>query len=94
MTADANTGSGQNFSVTRAQGANRYRCPPCRIHWLVRLGGGSLLESSSQKFFGPWIIASCFVTLGLSTGFPYHNIAFFFCRDNRSPRRRSWLQKT
>ena len=52
------------------------------------------MESSSQKFFGPWIIASCFVTLGLSTGFPYHNIAFFFCRDNRSPRRRSWLQKT
>ena len=56
------------------------------MHWLVRLGDGNLSESSSKKFFGPWIIASCFVTLGLSTGFPYHNIAFFFdyFRDGHS----------
>ena len=36
------------------------------------------MESSDKKFFGPWIIASCFITFGLSTGFPYYNIAFFF----------------
>lgn len=36
------------------------------------------MESSRKPFFGPWIIASCFVTFGLSTGFPYYNIAFFF----------------
>ena len=44
------------------------------------------MESSSKKFFGPWIIASCFVTFGLSTGFPYYNIAFFFdyFRDGHS----------
>jgi MFS family permease len=36
------------------------------------------MESSKKSFFGPWIIASCFVTFGLSTGFPYYNIAFFF----------------
>ncbi len=44
------------------------------------------MESSKKKFFGPWIIASCFVTFGLSTGFPYYNIAFFFdyFRDDHS----------
>ncbi len=44
------------------------------------------MESSNKKFFGPWIIASCFVTFGLSTGFPYYNIAFFFdyFRDGHS----------
>ena len=36
------------------------------------------MESSRKPFHGPWIIASCFVTFGLSTGFPYYNIAFFF----------------
>ena len=36
------------------------------------------MESSKKSFFGPWIIASCFVTFGLSTGFPYYNISFFF----------------
>ena len=36
------------------------------------------MDPSSKRFFGPWIIASCFVTFGLSTGFPYYNIAFFF----------------
>ena len=36
------------------------------------------MGSSKKSFFGPWIIASCFVTFGLSTGFPYYNIAFFF----------------
>ena len=44
------------------------------------------MESSDKKFFGPWIIASCFITFGLSTGFPYYNIAFFFdyFRDGHS----------
>ena len=36
------------------------------------------MDSSKKSFFGPWIIASCFITFGLSTGFPYYNIAFFF----------------
>jgi MFS family permease len=36
------------------------------------------MKSSKQSFHGPWIIAACFFTFGLSTGFPYYNIAFFF----------------
>jgi MFS family permease len=31
-----------------------------------------------KPFFGWWIVAACFVTFGISTGFPYYNIAFFF----------------
>ena len=31
-----------------------------------------------RPFYGWWIVAGCFVTFGLSTGFPYYNIAFFF----------------
>jgi MFS family permease len=31
-----------------------------------------------KGFFGWWIVASCFLTFGVSTGFPYYNIAFFF----------------
>lgn len=44
------------------------------------------MHSSRQSFFGPWIIACCFVTFGLSTGFPYYNISFFFdyFRDGHS----------
>jgi len=34
--------------------------------------------SESKKFSGPWMIAACFITFGVSTGFPYYNIAFFF----------------
>jgi len=36
------------------------------------------MSSSPKSFRGPWIIAACFLTFGLSTGFPYYNIAFFF----------------
>lgn len=36
------------------------------------------MESTQKNFYGPWIIAACFVTFGLSTGLPYYNIAFFF----------------
>jgi Major Facilitator Superfamily len=32
----------------------------------------------STRFRGPWIIAACFVTFGIASGFPYYNIAFFF----------------
>jgi sugar phosphate permease len=37
-----------------------------------------------KSFYGWWIVASCFLTFGVSTGFPYYNIAFFFdyFRDN------------
>ncbi len=36
------------------------------------------MKSAKKSFYGPWIIAACFITFGLSTGFPYYNIAFFF----------------
>jgi MFS family permease len=32
----------------------------------------------SRPFRGPWIIAGCFLTFGVASGFPYYNIAFFF----------------
>ncbi len=31
-----------------------------------------------KRFYGWWIVAACFLTFGISTGFPYYNIAFFF----------------
>jgi MFS family permease len=39
-----------------------------------------------KSFHGPWIVATCFLTFGISTGFPYYNIAFFFdyFRDQHS----------
>ena len=39
-----------------------------------------------KKFYGGWIVAACFLTFGISTGFPYYNIAFFFdyFRDDHS----------
>ena len=33
---------------------------------------------AAKPFRGPWIIAACFVTFGVASGFPYYNIAFFF----------------
>jgi len=36
------------------------------------------MDSPQKPFRGPWIIAACFFTFGLSTGFPFYNIAFFF----------------
>jgi nitrate/nitrite transporter NarK len=32
----------------------------------------------ATHFRGPWIIAACFFTFGISTGLPYYNVAFFF----------------
>ncbi len=39
-----------------------------------------------KSFYGWWIVAACFLTFGVSTGFPYYNIAFFFdyFRDDHS----------
>jgi sugar phosphate permease len=39
-----------------------------------------------KRFYGGWIVAACFLTFGISTGFPYYNIAFFFdyFRDDHS----------
>lgn len=31
-----------------------------------------------KRFYGWWVVAACFLTFGISTGFPYYNIAFFF----------------
>jgi MFS family permease len=36
------------------------------------------MEKARRAFRGPWIIAGCFVTFGIASGFPYYNIAFFF----------------
>ena len=33
---------------------------------------------SAPRFRGPWVIAGCFVTFGIASGFPYYNISFFF----------------
>lgn len=32
----------------------------------------------TKKFYGWWIVATCFLTFGISTGLPYYNVAFFF----------------
>ncbi|MGH9671729.1 MAG: hypothetical protein ACRD44_00985, partial [Bryobacteraceae bacterium] len=39
-----------------------------------------------KRFYGWWIVAACFLTFGISTGFPYYNVAFFFdyFRDDHS----------
>ena len=31
-----------------------------------------------RPFYGPWIIAACFVTFGVASGLPFYNIAFFY----------------
>jgi MFS family permease len=36
------------------------------------------MATSTRPFRGPWIIAGCFLTFGVASGFPYYNIAFFF----------------
>jgi MFS family permease len=36
------------------------------------------MTPAHRPFRGPWIIAGCFVTFGVASGFPYYNIAFFF----------------
>ena len=36
------------------------------------------MTGSRPPFRGPWIIAGCFVTFGIASGFPFYNIAFFF----------------
>jgi MFS family permease len=40
----------------------------------------------TKKFYGWWIVATCFFTFGISTGLPYYNVAFFFdyFRDDHS----------
>jgi MFS family permease len=36
------------------------------------------VSPARRPFYGPWIIAACFVTFGLASGLPYYNIAFFY----------------
>jgi MFS family permease len=36
------------------------------------------MTAERRPFYGPWIIAACFVTFGLASGLPYYNIAFFY----------------
>jgi MFS family permease len=35
-------------------------------------------DRTRPPFRGPWIIAGCFLTFGIASGFPYYNISFFF----------------
>ena len=37
-----------------------------------------MMTSAARPFRGPWIIAGCFLTFGVASGFPYYNISFFF----------------
>lgn len=39
---------------------------------------GAMQQRDSRRFRGPWIIAGCFLTFGVASGFPYYNISFFF----------------
>jgi len=52
----------------------------CRPAWLISylVEHQRIMEAAQKPFRGPWIIATCFLTFGLSTGFPYYNSAFFF----------------
>lgn len=36
------------------------------------------MSTPTRPFRGPWIVAGCFLTFGVASGFPYYNIAFFF----------------
>jgi len=36
------------------------------------------MVTARRPFRGPWIVAGCFLTFGVASGFPYYNIAFFF----------------
>ena len=37
-----------------------------------------MTAAAHPRFRGPWIIAGCFLTFGIASGFPYYNISFFF----------------
>ena len=37
-----------------------------------------MTAAARPRFRGPWIIAGCFLTFGIASGFPYYNISFFF----------------
>jgi hypothetical protein len=37
-----------------------------------------MTDALKPRFDGPWIIAACFITFGIASGFPYYNIAFFY----------------
>lgn len=47
--------------------------------------------STPRPFRGPWIVAGCFLTFGVASGFPYYNIAFFFDYFRTD---HSWTQQT
>ena len=36
------------------------------------------MTPARRPFYGPWIIAACFVTFGVASGLPFYNIAFFY----------------
>jgi citrate synthase len=43
-----------------------------------RAQGRTVTAAARPRFRGPWIIAECFLTFGIASGFPYYNISFFF----------------
>lgn len=50
----------------------------CGISLLASAGYAFIKPPRDVPFRGSWMIAASFVTFGLSTGFPYYNISFFF----------------
>ncbi len=50
----------------------------CGVSLLATCGYAFTKPKRDTTFRGSWMIAASFVTFGLSTGFPYYNIAFFF----------------
>ena len=50
----------------------------CAISLLATAGYAATKPPRETPFRGSWMIAASFITFGLSTGFPFYNIAFFF----------------
>lgn len=50
----------------------------CGVSALTAAAYGFTKPKRDQPFRGSWMIAASFITFGLSTGFPYYNISFFF----------------
>ncbi|MEZ5364723.1 MAG: MFS transporter [Bryobacterales bacterium] len=50
----------------------------CGVSALAAAGYAATKPARDIPFRGSWMIAASFITFGLSTGFPYYNISFFF----------------
>jgi MFS family permease len=50
----------------------------CGVSLLATAAYAATKPKRDAPFRGSWMIAASFITFGLSTGFPYYNISFFF----------------